>query len=54
MVMTLEAEDAWFDLRVPHVDIMIETGTQNHVHICVPIKGMHSKLMSVCEEFIES
>ena len=49
MVVTLHEEDSRFDLWVPHVDVMVETRAQDHVHVSVPVQRVHSQLMALGE-----
>ena len=53
VVVTLHEEDSRFDLRIPHVDVMVETRAQDHVHVCVPVQSVHSKLMTLREFVLE-
>lgn len=54
VVMTLHYKDFWLDLRVPHVDIVIETGTEDHVHVCIPVQCVHSELMTLGKFVLKS
>ena len=47
VVVALHDEDFRLDLWVPHVDVVVETGTEDHIHVCIPVQRMHSKLMSL-------
>ena len=53
VVVPLHEEDSRLDLRVPHVDVMVETRAQNHVHVCVPVQRVHAQLMAVREFVLE-
>ena len=53
VVVPLHEEDSRLDLRVPHVDVMVETRTQDHVHVRVPVQRMHSQLMALREFVLE-
>ena len=47
VIVTLHDKDFPFDLGVPHVDIVVETSTKDHVHVCIPVKSVHSQLMTL-------
>ena len=49
MIVALHEENSRLYLWVPHVDVMVETRAQDHVHVSIPVQRMHSQLMAVRE-----
>ena len=51
--MTLHLEDAALDLRVPHVDVVVQACTEDHVHVSVPIQCVHTKLVTLRKDVLK-
>lgn len=49
MVVALHEEDTLLNLRVPHEDVVVEAGREDHVHVSVPVQGVHAMLVTICE-----
>ena len=52
MVVTLHLEDAALDLRVPHVDVVIQARTEDHVHVSVPVQCVHTELVTLRKDVL--
>jgi hypothetical protein len=53
MVVSLHQKHSWFDLGVPHEDVVVETCRKDHWNFGVPIKCVDAVLMTIREDMLQ-